>query len=258
MERVIDLNVFQVIAAYLFVLLLLFIVRIKGIRREREILISSVRMTLQLILTGYMLMYIFESSSPLYTIAVLSVMQIFAVRSVISKFKSDLTPELKKSIVISLFSGTMICLIYFITVVMRVSPWYEARNIIPVAGMIIGNSMTAVSLGLNNLITGMRTEKSTVEGALMLGASPKSASKHIIDRAFDSAILPTVNSMIGMGIVFLPGMMTGQILSGTSPVTAIEYQIAIMLAILGSVSLSVTLLLELGFKSFFNEEKQLI
>ena len=112
MERVIDLNVFQVIAAYLFVLLLLFIVRIKGIRREREILISSVRMTLQLILTGYMLMYIFESSSPLYTIAVLSVMQIFAFRSVISKFKSDLTPELKKSIVISLFSGTMICLIY--------------------------------------------------------------------------------------------------------------------------------------------------
>ena len=162
-------------------MLLLFIVRIKGIKREREILVSSVRMTLQLVLTGYILMYIFESSSPLYTLIILSVMQIFAVQSVISKFKSDLTPELKKSIFISMFSVTMICLIYYITVVIRVSPWYEARYIITIAGMIIGNSMTAVSSGLNSLIPGMRTEKSTVEGALMLGASPKASSKHIID-----------------------------------------------------------------------------
>src|SRR6056297_2334437 len=97
-----------------------------------------------------------------------------------------------------------------------------------------------------------------VESSLMLGATPKMASKSIVDNAFDSAILPTVNSMVGMGIVFLPGMMTGQILSGTSPVTAIQYQIAIMMGILGSVSLTVILFVQLGYKTFFNEHDQLI
>jgi putative ABC transport system permease protein len=79
-----------------------------------------------------------------------------------------------------------------------------------------------------------------------------------VDSAFDSAILPTINSMVGMGIVFLPGMMTGQILSGISPVTAIEYQIAIMLGILGSVAFTVILFLQLGYKTFFNKKAQLI
>ena len=104
----------------------------------------------------------------------------------------------------------------------------------------------------------MQTQKDLVEGALMLGATPKMASKRIVDNAFDSAILPSINSMVGMGSVFLPGMMTGQILSGVSPVTAIEYQIAIMLGIVGSVALTVIIFVHLGYKTFFNEQCQLI
>ena len=122
--------------------------------------------------------------------------------------------------------------------------------------MLVGNSMTGITLGVNRLVDGMSTQKHLVEGALMLGATPKMAAKHIVDDAFDSAILPTINSMLGMGIVFLPGMMTGQILSGASPVDAISYQIAIMLGILGSVSLTVILFVQLGCKTFFNEQKQ--
>jgi len=117
--------------------------------------------------------------------------------------------------------------------------------------------MTGISLGVTKLVENMYTQRHMVESALMLGATPKLAAKEIIDGAFDSAILPTINSMVGMGIVFLPGMMTGQILSGTSPVTAIEYQIAIMLGILGSVALTVILFVQLGYKTFFNERSQL-
>ena len=75
----------------------------------------------------------------------------------------------------------------------------------------------------------------------MLGATPKMASKDIVNKAFDASILPTINSMLGMGIVFLPGMMTGQILSGSSPVIAIKYQIMIMVAIFAGTVLSVYL-----------------
>jgi putative ABC transport system permease protein len=258
MNSVITLQLWQMIAAYGFVLILMLIVKLKGIPREKEILISSVRMTIQLILTGYILVYLFNVPSPLYTILILIAMEVFSVYNIIKRTKTKLSLKLKQIIAFSMFVGTTSCLFYFLLVVVRISPWYNPRYFIPIAGMLIGNSMTGISLGVSRLVDGMQTQKNLVEGALMLGATPKTAAKQIVDNAFDSAILPTINSMVGMGIVFLPGMMTGQILSGTSPVTAIEYQIAIMLGILGSVALTVILFVQLGYKTFFNNESQLI
>lgn len=258
MNSVIDLQLSQMIAAYVFVLILMIIVKLKGIPREKEILISSVRMTIQLILTGYILVYLFKNPSPLYTILTLITMEVFSVYNIINRNKAKLSSKLKQIIALSMTVGTVSCLFYFLLVVVHISPWYDPRYFIPIAGMLIGNSMTGISLGVSRLVDGMQTQKNLVEGALMLGATPKMATKQIVDSAFDSAILPTINSMVGMGIVFLPGMMTGQILSGTSPVTAIAYQIAIMLGILGSVALTVILFVQLGYKTFFNDQSQLI
>ena len=117
--------------------------------------------------------------------------------------------------------------------------------------------MTGISLGVKLLLDGMLTQRALVEEALILGATPQAATKSIINNTFDAAILPTMYSMVGMGIVFLPGMMTGQILSGTSPTTAIAYQIAIMLGILGAVALTVIIMLQLGYRTFFNNDDQL-
>lgn len=258
MKHVLDLQLWQMISAYVFVLIVILIVKLKGIPREKEIFISSVRMTIQLILTGYILIYLFHTSSPLYTILILITMESFSIYNIIKRTKGKLSSKLKQIIALSMIVGTVSCLLYFLLIVVRISPWYDPRYFIPIAGMLIGNSMTGISLGVNRLIDGMQTQKNLVEGALMLGATPKTAAKQVVDNAFDSAILPTINSMVGMGIVFLPGMMTGQILSGTSPVTAIEYQIAIMLGILGSVALTVILFVHLGYKTFFNAESQLI
>lgn len=257
MEGVINLQLWQMAAAYVFVLILLFIVKIRGISREKEILISSIRMTIQLILVGYILVYLFNTMNPIYTIMVVVGMELFAIQNIYKRVKTTLSKSIKKIIALSMICGTLSSLIYFLFVVVNISPWYDPRYFIPIAGMLIGNSMTGISLGVTRLVDGMHAQKYLVESALMLGATPKMASKEVVDNAFDSAILPTINSMVGMGIVFLPGMMTGQILSGTSPVTAIEYQIAIMLGILGSVSLTVILFIQLGYKTFFNEESQL-
>jgi len=257
MDNVIHLQLWQMIAAYIFVIILLFIVRRKGIPREKEIILSTVRMTIQLILTGYILVYLFENSHPFFTVFIIVIMEAFAVFTIFKRVKVQLSTEIKKIIAFSMIVGTISSLLYFLLVVVRLSPWYDPRYFIPIAGMLIGNSMTGISLGVTRLVDGMKTQKHLIEAALMLGATPKTAAKQIVDNAFDSAILPTVNSMVGMGIVFLPGMMTGQILSGTSPVTAIEYQIAIMLGILGSVALSVILFVLLGYKTFFNQDHQL-
>lgn len=257
MNGVIDLKIWHMVAAYVFIVLLLVIVRARGISREKEILISTIRMTVQLILTGYILVYLFNNTHPLYTVLVITCMEVFAIFNIYKRSKVKLSKALKKIIAISMIFGTLSSLLYFLFVVVHMTPWYNPRYFIPIAGMLIGNSMTGISLGVTRLADGMYTQKHLVETALMLGATPKTATKSIIDNAFDSAILPTINSMVGMGIVFLPGMMTGQILSGTSPVTAIEYQIAIMLGILGSVALTVILFLQLGYKTFFNNQSQL-
>lgn len=258
MDGVIEMQLWQMAAAYVFVIILLLIVRARGISREKEILISSVRMTLQLILVGYILVYLFEQVHPLSTLLVIVIMETFAIHTIQKRAKNKLSKDLKKIITLSMLLGTLTSLFYFLFVVIHISPWYDPRYFIPIAGMLIGNSMTGISLGVTRLVDGMQAERHLIESALMLGATPKMAAKQVVDNAFDSAILPTINSMVGMGIVFLPGMMTGQILSGTSPVTAIEYQIAIMLGILGSVSLTVILFVQLGYKTFFNKEKQLI
>jgi putative ABC transport system permease protein len=258
MGGVIDLQMWQMASAYIFIVILLFIVKKRGIPREREILISTTRMTLQLILTGYILVYLFDNPNPLLTIAVIILMEVFAVYNTFKRSKTKLSNNIKKIIALSMTCGTLVSLLFFLLVVVGVSPWYDPRYFIPIAGMLIGNSMTGISLGVTRLVDGMLTQKHLIESTLMLGATPKVACKQIVDNAFDSAILPTINSMVGMGIVFLPGMMTGQILSGTSPVTAIEYQVAIMLGILGSVALTVILFVQLGYKTFFNEHSQLI
>src|SRR5699024_3818721 len=178
--------------------------------------------------------------------------------NIFKRAKTELSKELKKIISFSMVVGTLVSLFYFLIVVVRVEPGYNLRYFIPLAGMIVGNSMIGISVDIMNLIDGFESRKDMIETALMLGATPKTASKVIVNNAFDSAILPTINSMVGMGIVFLPGMMTGQILSGTSPLLAIRYQIAIMLGIMGSVSLTVILFLQFGYKTFFTKDAQLI
>jgi len=258
MNGVIDLSLWQMFFAYLLVVLVMGIIKLRGVSREKELLVASIRMTLQLTLTGYVLVYLFESMNPLYTILVIIVMEVFAIYNIYQRANMKLSKKIKEIIALSMAIGTLSSIIYFLLIVVNISPWYDPRYFIPISGMLIGNSMTGITLGVTRLVDGMRSKKHIVETALMLGATPKMAAKSIVDDAFDSAILPTINSMVGIGIVFLPGMMTGQILSGISPITAIKYQMAIMLGILGSVAFTTILFVQLGYRTFFNDEDQLI
>lgn len=258
MNGVIDLSLWQMFFAYLLVILVMGIIKLRGVSREKELLVASIRMTLQLTFTGYVLVYLFESMNPVYTILVIIIMEVFAIYNIYQRANMNLSRKIKEIIALSMAIGTLSSIVYFLLIVVNISPWYHPRYFIPISGMLIGNSMTGITLGVTRLVDGMRSKKHVVETALMLGATPKMAAKEIVDDAFDSAILPTINSMVGIGIVFLPGMMTGQILSGTSPITAIKYQMAIMLGILGSVAFTTILFVQLGYRTFFNDEDQLI
>lgn len=257
-DGALQLGFWQMAASYIFILVLLFIVRLRGIDREKEIILSTFRMSIQLVFVGYLLVYVFEHPNVWITLGIWALMLSFAIFNIFQRVKLPMSKSLKQVAAISMVVGTVTSLIYFIVVVIGLFPWYDPRYFIPIAGMLIGNSMTGISLGIRSLVEAMDKQRGQVEGALMLGACPAAAVKSIANSAFDSAILPTINSMMGMGIVFLPGMMTGQILSGESPVTAIQYQIAIMLGIVGAVALTVIVFLHLGTRTFFNQRAQLL
>ena len=253
-----DIEFWRLVAGYLFILLLLIFVKWRGLKREKRIIVSTARMTIQLMLVGYILTYLFEKPNPYLISLIVLLMLTFAIFNTYKQVAKPLSKQLKHLIAISMTAGSLVTLMYFNFVVIHFQPWYEPQYLIPIAGMIIGNSMTGITLGVKHLIEGMHREKQLIEGSLMLGATPQAATKSIVNSAFDSAILPTINNMVGMGIVFLPGMMTGQILAGISPLVAIEYQIAVLLGIAGSVALTVMIFTHFGYRTFFNDRDQFI
>ncbi|HUV08377.1 MAG TPA: iron export ABC transporter permease subunit FetB [Spirochaetia bacterium] len=259
MDGIIQIDLFHLALGYIIILLITGLVRLRRLGRELEILVATFRMTVQLILVGYLLSYLFDLSNPWLTLGIFLIMEGFAVYTVFGRLKkARLFPSLKRVIALCMVIGTSFSLIFLLFLVIQLRPWFNPRYFIPIAGMIIGNSMNGISIGVERLASGMRGQLARVEGALMLGATPREAARPFVSEAFAAAIMPTMNNMMGMGIVFLPGMMTGQILSGISPLTAIQYQIAIMLGIAGSVSISVFLVTELGYRRFFTGESQLI
>lgn len=257
-SKIIDLGLWQMISAYVFVLIVILLTKMKNLDREKQIILACFRMTLQLTIVGYLLIYIFESKSIIMTISVVAIMELFAIRNIVKLTKFKVSKYMLKVIAFSLVVGTITCIIYFLYVVIRINPPFNPQYVIPISGMLLGNSMTGISIGINRLNDDMKSGSKDIEAYLMLGADARTASSNAIKNSFDAAILPTINSMMSIGIVSLPGMMTGQILSGISPIISIKYQIAIMLGILGSCSLSVFLFITYAYKAYFNKDIQLI
>ncbi|WP_130863404.1 ABC transporter permease [Bacilliculturomica massiliensis] len=253
-----EISYTQLALAYLFIIAVLLISAHARIGREKEIAAACARMTVQLILVGYVLSFVFSNPHPLLSLIIVACMAAFAVNNVKRRVKSRLSPRLMKIISLSMWASTAVCLLFFVLVVIGIRPWYDPQYFIPICGMILGNSMNGIALGAARLTKGFETMRGEVETALMLGATPKKASRRILQDAFDSALMPTINNMVGMGIVSLPGMMTGQILAGNSPLLATRYQIGVMLAISASVALASILLVEFGCRTFFNKRGQLV
>lgn len=226
------------------------------IGQSRDLLWGSLRMVLQLLAVGYALRWIFAARHPLPTVLMLLVMGGFSLQIMAGRLRHKL-PGFYRIVSLSLFAGCGGVTLYFCLLVVAPSPWYEPRYLIPLAGMIIGNSINGACLAVERLAAEMKERQAEIEAALCLGASPRMACHESLRNAFRAALLPMVNTMAAMGVVSLPGMMTGQILSGTDPLIAVKYQIAIMCAIVGSVALTSALLLLQGYRTYFTDAHQL-
>lgn len=256
MEGAVTLSTYQFLLIYVLLIIVLIIMKKSNVNKTKLLLVASLRMTVQLVLVGFVLQYIFSNPKPIFTVIFLFLMIIFSINRVVNSRK-DLNTNFKIAIGSSLALSGLFVLFFFVVIVVNKSI-FNPQYTIPLAGMIIGNAMTGVNIGLKTFMEAVNTEKSKINTLLNLGVDPKDILLPIANNSLETALIPTLNSMMGMGIIFLPGMMTGQILSGTLPTTAIMYQIAIMIAICTSVCLTVFLSLNLGYKSLYNNMKQFL
>lgn len=185
------------------------------------------RMLIQLMLIGYVLTYIFNADSPYLVVLILCIMLIAASIIAMRPLQKQKT-SLYLHAFIAIFIGGFFTLMMVIFGVLDLHPWYEPRYLIPIAGMIFANSMNAVSISAERFESEMYREKNYIEARAT---------------AYKAALIPIVNALFAVGLVSLPGMMTGQILSGIDPLIAVRYQIMVMLMILGSAGISVAIYL---------------
>lgn len=256
MKGVVEMNLFQFGLVYLLLLVVLAIMKKSKINQTRLLLVASLRMTVQLVLAGLVLTYIFQNPNPIFTVLYLIAMTAFAIHRVLSKNKEH-NRKFKLAISLSLAGSGLAIVLFFIEVVVGMNI-FNPQYTIPLSGMIIGNAMTGVTLGLKTFNENLKTQRGKIDTLLNLGVTPKKILIPFVNNALETALLPTMNSMLGMGIISLPGMMTGQILSGTLPMTAILYQIAIMIAICTVVCLSVFCSLYFGYRTLCNKRNQIL
>ncbi len=208
------------------------------LRIERQLLIATVRMIVQLSLIGLVLTTLFSLVSPLWTGLAALAMVLFAGREIMARQERRLSGLWAYGLGTGcMLVAASLVTVFALTTQVSPEPWYHPRYALPLLGMILGNTMTGISLGLHTLSTGLVRERAAIEAQLCLGATRQQALLPATRAALKSALMPIINSMAATGLVSLPGMMTGQILSGVEPTEAVKYQVLIMFLIAGGTGL---------------------
>lgn len=221
------------------------------IKMIKELIISVIRMTIQLGLVGIFLKYIFLWDNIVLNIGWIIIMLVVANYNIIKKANLNMRIFFIPTLT-GLSVGTIIIVTTFLYVLVKPTPFYAARYLIPITGMILGNCLRSNILGLERFYHQIKIREEEYLTYLSLGATFSEAILPFAKEALITALNPMIASIATIGLVALPGMMTGQILGGSFPLTAIKYQIAIMLAIFVSMSLSVVINLHISFKIAFN------
>ncbi len=247
-----DITAWGMLAAYGLLLIPLTIILWLRVPLLSRSLVAVVRMSVQLLLVALYLQFIFDLQRPELTLLWLLVMIVVADLSIARSCKLRLR-RLALPLGVGLALGTALPTAVFIGAVVGHDPLaLEPQYVIPIAGMILGNCLRADIVGLDAYFSRLRRERRAYEQHLGFGASRAEALAPYRRAAVQAALSPTVATMSTIGLVALPGMMTGVILGGTDPATAVKYQIAIMCAIFSGTALTVTTVLLLATRLAFD------
>ncbi len=222
----------------------------------KSLMVASTRMVVQLILVGFILQSVFELKNPLPVVAIGLVMATLAGIAAVRRTGRRFVGVYRDSIITILGSAFVVTGAGVLGII-DVSPWYAPQYTIPLLGMVLGNVLSGVSLALDRFMEGVARETDIIENDLALGATRWEAAHPLIRTSLRTGMIPTINGMMVMGVVSLPGMMTGQLLAGAAPTDAVRYQIVIMFMIAAATALGTLGVILLAFRRLFNDRHQL-
>ncbi|MFW5876297.1 MAG: ABC transporter permease [Myxococcota bacterium] len=223
---------------------------------EGRLGLASVRTVVQLLLIGYVLEWVFAVDAPWAILAVIAIMIAAAGRAAVQRASRTFRGAYPLSFLSLAVTGTVTTFTVTAAVI-GVDPWWRPQYVIPMLGMVLGNSLTGISLCLDTLLEALDAGRDRIELDLSLGATRWQAVREPLADAVRRGMIPIINSMMVVGIVSLPGMMTGQILAGADPLPAVQYQIVVMFMIAAGTSLGCILMALLVYRRLFNERHQL-
>ena len=225
---------------------------------ERQILIAALRTIVQLLLVGLILKSVFSGQYVWLLLLIAFVMLTVASWEVAARQKRRISGLWGIGIgSMSMFISSFTVTLFALLVIVGNTPWYEAQYAIPLLGMMLGNTMNGVALSLERLTTELWQQRNIIEGRLILGEPWWQATQELRRDAVRSGLIPTINAMATVGVVSLPGMMTGQILAGIDPLEAVKYQILIMFMISAGAGFGVVVAIRLALSHLFDERQRL-
>ncbi len=251
METV-DISIFSLMLTVVLLAVPVFLSRFYGLGLAKPLLFSAARMSIQLVLIGIFLKYLFLWNNALVNVAWLAVMILVAVFSAIRSSRIKVGQVFVPAFA-SFSIATFVIVFYLNSVVIRLTHVFDARYLIILGGMLLGNSLRGNIVGIDSFYKSIRQDAKKFLYVLSLGASVHEALLPYLRGSVKLALKPTLASMATMGIVALPGMMTGVILGGATPEVAIKYQIMIMIAIVVSTTASVVLTILMTLRTCFTK-----
>ncbi|MBT3604554.1 MAG: iron export ABC transporter permease subunit FetB [Candidatus Latescibacteria bacterium] len=224
---------------------------------EKDLIWGTIRTFAQLFLMGYILTFIFQLNNVFLILLLFTFMIFWAAHAIKGRVKEEKVSFFIPTF-ISMLISYMIVTIIVTAVIVQVKPWYTPQYFIPLGGMIIGNAMNAVTIALDRLFSDLRKQRAEIELAFCLGATYQEATQRILRDVIKAGMIPSINALMTVGLVSLPGMMTGQILAGSDPLTAIKYQIIVMLMIVASTAIGAVIIVHVVRRRCFTRAHQMI
>ncbi|WP_338825605.1 putative iron export permease protein FetB [Moorella humiferrea] len=221
-----------------------------------DLFIGTLRTFVQLTAVGYLLQVIFNLNRWYLVILALGIMLLVAAANAYRR-QQERWPALFFIMLLAIALGGIVTLAIVIGIVLKVKPWYQPQYIIPIAGMIVGNAMIGAALAINRLTGEIKAHRGEIEAALSLGATAYLAVLPYLRSALRAAMLPTISTMMTVGIVQLPGMMSGQIIAGASPAAAVRYQVVVTYMVAAATALTTITATMLAYRYYFTPNHQL-
>jgi putative ABC transport system permease protein len=254
----VELSYWQVGLAALLILVNGAISLALQLKMERQLLWAATRTIVQLLLVGLVLKWVFQLDRWYVVLGLAAVMTLIAGITAARRNERKF-PGMWINTIVSIWSSAWLVTAFALFAVLQgIDRWYQPQYTIPLLGMVLGNTLNGISVGLSTYTETLLAGRDEVESRLCLGATRWEAAQEPIRHAVRTGMIPIINSMMVVGLVSLPGMMTGQLISGMAPIEAVKYQIVIMFLIASATALGTVTIIVLSFFRLFSRDHQFL